>query len=265
MNRILTIRACALGDFVLNLPALRALQERETDTRFTLVGYPSTLEWARRFITVEAIYSIELQPWSQLFYKTIPPLRFERAIVWMKEPAFAENLRRSGVGDVLRADPFPSNGHAATHLLNTIGLPAPELPDCWRPDGDRVILHPGSGSLRKNWPHFRELASRLKNPAFLIGPAEKNFDTCGHARLENQSLEQAVQMLSTARAFVGNDSGITHLSAYLGCPTIALFGPTDPAVWSPIGRRVQIVRDSNLSSISPSHVLENLGVQASLG
>lgn len=34
---------------------------------------------------------------------------------------------------------------------------------------------------------------------------------------------------------MGNDSGITHMAALTGCPTLALFGPTDPVVWAPLG------------------------------
>ena len=41
--------------------------------------------------------------------------------------------------------------------------------------------------------------------------------------------------------FVGNDSGTTHLAAMLGAPTVALFGPTDPAVWAPTGPRVRVL------------------------
>ncbi|RMH06065.1 MAG: glycosyltransferase family 9 protein, partial [Nitrospirae bacterium] len=42
--------------------------------------------------------------------------------------------------------------------------------------------------------------------------------------------------------FLGHDSGLTHLAAVLGVPTIALFGPTDPTRWGPRGKRVTILR-----------------------
>ena len=45
--------------------------------------------------------------------------------------------------------------------------------------------------------------------------------------------------LRTASLFVGNDSGPSHLAGIMGLPTIALFGPTDPAVWKPLGPRVR--------------------------
>ena len=47
--------------------------------------------------------------------------------------------------------------------------------------------------------------------------------------------------LAGAGLYLGNDSGVSHLAAAAGAPTLALFGPTDPAVWSPVGPRVETV------------------------
>src|SRR4051812_2052173 len=127
MSKILIVRACAVGDFVLNLPALRALTQARENSPFVLVGYPSTLALASEFVPVQAIQSIEAQPWSRLFYEPIPGLDFDSAIVWMKDPAVADNLRLSCIPDVFRADPFPIYGHAATHLLRTLNLSVPPL------------------------------------------------------------------------------------------------------------------------------------------
>src|SRR5581483_3817598 len=55
-------------------------------------------------------------------------------------------------------------------------------------------------------------------------------------------LRDLPEILASAKAFVGNDSGVTHLASLLGVPTVALFGPTHPATWSPIGPAVKIVR-----------------------
>ncbi len=49
-------------------------------------------------------------------------------------------------------------------------------------------------------------------------------------------------LLSRAGVFVGNDSGVSHLAAATGAPTLALFGPTDPGLWSPLGQRVRVLR-----------------------
>jgi ADP-heptose:LPS heptosyltransferase len=47
--------------------------------------------------------------------------------------------------------------------------------------------------------------------------------------------------IRSARVYVGNDSGITHLAAAAGAPVVAIFGPTDPAVWAPRGDRVRVI------------------------
>jgi ADP-heptose:LPS heptosyltransferase len=240
MRKTLVIRACAIGDFVLNLPALAAVQDRYPEARFTLVGNPSSLELAREFVAVERIYSIDLQPWPRLFYETLSDLEFDTAIVWMKDPVVANNLRISGIPNVIHASPFPEFGHAADHLLRTLSLPRPFLPDLWRPSGVEIVVHDGSGSPKKNWPFVNELMRRLPESCLLP---------------ENLTLPELAQYLRTVRAFIGNDSGITHLAAYLGCPTIALYGPTDPRVWGPIGLRCRVIWKSKLEDISVDDVL----------
>lgn len=250
MSKTLIIRACAIGDFVLNLPALLALGKTWPDQQLTLVGYPLTLELAREFIPVEGIYSIESLPWSRLFYEPVSGLEFESAIVWMKDPAFAENLRRSGIPNVVRADPFPSYGHAALHLLRTLKLGVPPLPDFWQPESDHIVIHAGSGSPTKNWPYFVELAGRLSDVTNLFGPDEKALAPAGIL-----TLSQVSYTLRHCRAYVGNDSGITHLAAYLGCPTVAIFGPTDPRIWGPIGRRSRVIWKRKLEDVSVDEVL----------
>src|SRR5262245_9382674 len=201
MRKTLVVRACAIGDFVLNLPALIALQRAQVDVQFALVGYPSTLELAQDFVRVEKIHSIDVQPWSRLFYEALPGLEFDSAVVWMKDPDFARNLMASGIPNVFRADPFPSFGHAADHLLRTLGLPRPALPDLWKPASSDIVIHPGSGSPAKNWPFFEELMRRVPESRLLP---------------QDRSLAEVARYLRTVAAFIGNDSGITHLAAYLG-------------------------------------------------
>jgi ADP-heptose:LPS heptosyltransferase len=44
--------------------------------------------------------------------------------------------------------------------------------------------------------------------------------------------------------FIGHDSGISHLAAAVGTPSLLLFGPTDPEIWAPVGEHVRILRAS---------------------
>jgi ADP-heptose:LPS heptosyltransferase len=105
------------------------------------------------------------------------------------------------------------------------------------------VIHSVSGSPKKNWPLFDELMKRL--------PSARLLPT-------GRSLLELSRYLRTASGFIGNDSGITHLAAYLGCPTIALFGPTDPRVWGPIGRRSRVIWKSRLEDISVDEVVSAL-------
>ena len=55
------------------------------------------------------------------------------------------------------------------------------------------------------------------------------------ARQDGQlSWPELAAVLAGARLFVGPDTSVTHLAAATGCPTVALFGPTDPRLWGPV-------------------------------
>jgi ADP-heptose:LPS heptosyltransferase len=130
-----------------------------------------------------------------------------------------------------------------------------------------LAVHPGSGSPAKNWPaeRFGELAARAagSRPYLLCtGPAE--IDHGLDARLPKTACVARgwpVRVLGAALAraglYVGNDSGVSHLAAATGAPTLALFGPTEPALWSPVGRGARTLRapDGRIESLSVDDVL----------
>lgn len=120
-----------------------------------------------------------------------------------------------------------------------------------------VVMHPGSGGRHKCWhlENFVSLGRTLRGAeievVFLLGPAEgERFGAAeiaaieAHARLAaDLPLTDVVGLLACADAFIGNDSGITHLAAAMGLRTFALFGPTDPALYRPIGPALTVFRD----------------------
>ncbi|MGD0090172.1 MAG: glycosyltransferase family 9 protein, partial [Planctomycetota bacterium] len=136
------------------------------------------------------------------------------------------------------------------------------------PGAGFVAIHPGSGGRRKCWPaeRYAKLAVKLAGqgaltPLLLFGPADEDTRREFEARIPpgadwecvaERPLREVLALLSCARCYVGNDSGITHLAAR-ACPTVALFGPTDPRVWAPLGQRVKIVQ-------APGGVLDRLEV-----
>jgi heptosyltransferase-2 len=175
--------------------------------------------------------------------------------------------------------PPPSGPHAAYWLAQAVarlgGDPAVTPPALaatreekaqarpWldRLDARFLAIHPGSGAPRKNWPgdRFAALAECLTSgrPLLLVeGPADaeaagpaSRLPSAVHARDLPPRVLGAV--LAHAGLYVGNDSGVSHLAAAWGAPVLALFGPTDPALWAPVGPRVKILRakDEKMESL----------------
>jgi len=124
-----------------------------------------------------------------------------------------------------------------------------------------TLIHPGSGSPDKNWAieGFVELAERLRSlghrVVWILGPAETNLaSSLSGEVIDRPSLQALAATLARSRLFVGNDSGVSHLAAATGAPTLVLFGPTSSSVWLPDGPRVQAVR-------APSGSLAELRVE----
>jgi ADP-heptose:LPS heptosyltransferase len=130
------------------------------------------------------------------------------------------------------------------------GIPRVQVPPA--PIEDFAIIHPFASSGAKRWPleNFRSVADGLGVPMrWCAGPDEEL-----PSAFRTENLYDLARWLSTARLYIGNDSGITHLAAAVGIPVVAIFGATDPAVWAPRGDRVRVV-SGNLDEISLEQVL----------
>jgi len=192
-----------------------------------------------------------------------------------REGRFQNNLHQAFPGRA-RCTPFHRQaafpGHVGDFYLDTLrtwglagpggaGGPSPwPLALCWDPHRSRgswLCIHPGSGSAAKNWDpdRFRAVAnhvqSRWNMPVrVLLGPAEEERRGPWESTaipltvLRGLSLCQVARCLAQGALYLGNDSGVTHLAASLGVPTLALFGPTDPRRWAPRGPRVHVLRHS---------------------
>ena len=113
---------------------------------------------------------------------------------------------------------------------------------CGADAGRYILLMPGSGSRAKNWPaeNYLQLARQLaqSTPVLMVlGPAEahleRNFSNL--QIISNPALGALAGLARLALAFVGNDSGVSHLAAAAGARGVVIFGPTDPARWRPLG------------------------------
>jgi heptosyltransferase II len=112
-----------------------------------------------------------------------------------------------------------------------------------------VAVHPGARSVNRQWgeAHFAEVAERLLDrfPIKIIwfqDPAQQIPPPKGENVIPLAlPLKEFVAVLNHCRMFVCNDSGPMHMAAALNVPVVAVFGPTEPAWFGPLGAHHQIV------------------------
>jgi len=125
-----------------------------------------------------------------------------------------------------------------------------------------VTLSPGAVGAGKAWParHYAELARALTADGVSVwvlgGPNEtliaKEIVANGGNRvrdLTDANLRNATLALATADAAVSNDSGLMHVSAAIGTPTIAIFGPTSSWHWKPLNPLAAVLEPSGDENI----------------
>ena len=236
MRRLL-IRPGAIGDVIVSLPALEWLRSDYTEVWVPRTTVP-LIQFADR---VRAISSTGLDLLELGFAPDalLADLRtFDSIVSWYGTGR--EEFRDAVAGLPFEFhDALPKHGdlHAVDFYCRQVGAPLGLRPRVSVPRiGSRLVaIHPFSGSAKKNWPleRFTELAGRLGAAEFCEGPKEGTHrftDLCALAT-----------WLGGAAAYVGNDSGISHLAAAVGVPVVALFGPTDPRVWAPRGEYVKVL------------------------
>jgi ADP-heptose:LPS heptosyltransferase len=258
--RTLIIRPGGIGDCILSLPAMEHLQADDTE-----VWVPPAMVPLIRFARARAIPSTRIDllglPGIEPPVDLIASLReFDSIISWYgsNREEFREHVRSLGLPfQFLPALPNGGKVHAGDFFLRQVGGGGLALPriECEPiPRKNFAVIHPFSGGRGKNWPldRFREVAARLALPVRWCAGPEEALE--GADRFEN--LYDLACWLASAQLYVGNDSGITHLAAAVGIPVVAIFGPTDPAVWAPRGERSVVLSGDRLAGIPVARVLE---------
>lgn len=275
---LLIVHPGALGDLVCIFPIIAVLRGHFRPVAMLCQGHLGKLAAAERL--VDAWFPIEAAWVASLFTGTpaaearqaLAP--FSHILVFSKSEILASSLQHATAARIGQVPPRPSTGrrlHVAEHALSHIReydwipeaaveamrsavLPIDRPPRvvAWQPGSKTILLHPGAGSLRKRWPlaGFIELAARIKachlNPEFVIGPAEQDLlpglERQGAIVRRPADGLHLLNLFRSAAAYVGNDSGASHLAAWTGLPSVVIFGPTDPARWRPLGSAVEIVQ-----------------------
>ena len=242
---VLVHLASGVGNIVLATPLLIALNHMEFVVDLLIYAdYPQTADLLRDWSVIRAVYddrSQNITPLSayDVIIPAIPPF------YWSRFSHLYTNVSRT-----IRRPPdtlFYQNEQAYyLAFARELGYPAARHPFYRLPIAPRedfgvtartLIIAPGckTGEMAaKRWPYFPQLAERFEDVA-IVGTEDdlrRSDGTAwplpGHARsfLDKLTLRETAEVLATAGLVVGNDSGLSHMAAAVGTPTVMLFGPT---------------------------------------
>ena len=130
--------------------------------------------------------------------------------------------------------------------------------------GPAIALAPGSVGASKRWTYYPEAARRLGEQGLDVwvvgGPGEKALAAeivaaggAGVRDLTGADLRNGILAMAAARVAVSNDSGLMHVAAALGTPTIGIFGPTSPQLWAPLNGLAATVQTRTVVPCQPCH------------
>lgn len=272
--RLLFITATRIGDAVLSTGILDQLVRAHPGIRVTVACGPAAAGLFLHVPGLEQVVAMKKRP------LTLHWLELWRASVGRRWD-IAVDLRGSAITGLLRADRrIVRRGgrkgvHRVAELGALLGLDPPPLPRVWtsqaEQDSARRRIPPGAPVIglgpTANWPGkvwppekfvalFDALASGPlpgARVAIFAGPGEaeragadavlralpqrRAIDLAG-----NLSLTEAAACLARCDLYVGNDSGLMHLAAAAGAPTLGLFGPSPPEEYAPAGPNAAFVR-----------------------
>jgi ADP-heptose:LPS heptosyltransferase len=291
-SRVLIMFPGALGDLLCLAPAIAAIARRHPRTELELMARLELAEFAVGRLGIARARSIDRREVATLFRESTSVDEAARAFFGAFEriyclfghddPRMRRALAEAAAPGAVTFHRFrpQAPGHVAEAYLREIDIDAPishsalsflphDLESATRvlsgiaEPKEFIAIFPGSGSPAKNWPaeKFVALADRIAEDTravFIMGPAESAIEpilgASRHPALKDLPLGTVAAIARMAAAFVGVDSGVSHLAAAAGTPGVVLFGPTDPARWRPLGR-VTVIRREPLDAIDPSEVM----------
>lgn len=279
---VLIISPGALGDTLMLLPALIDLSDRVTITFVgRQPGLDFIRPWVHCAMDMERAGWHRLFTNGQ-DGEGLPVSKAEIAAAFFtdQDGVIRRNLRSllpDAIVHLFRSLPPEGESiHAAKYLaqcLKSVGLPVDPVRSIEAVQSgilskkyglsgrrNKIVFHPGSGSLEKNHPpeFWANLLKRLCSetdlgrfqPVFLLGPAEESLQFYFKDILQPYDIqiilcpdkERLIKTLNEAAIYFGHDSGITHLSAMFGAPTVALFKKNNAVQWGPLGPNVSVIQ-----------------------
>jgi len=294
--KVLIIRPGALGDTLMLLPSIIQIRRsteiffvgRSPGLDFIKPFTPHCMDFEG-----PGWYKLFLESPDHAYQIPIPPV--DKVVAFLSDPdgKIHNNLRVYLPSATINLFPaFPSKDaevHVAfylAHCFQMAGLPIdprrsideackrPLLEKDITPGKGRIIFHPGSGGQAKNHPpEFwiqmmiewrRGFFNEKEEFVILLGPAEERLYPSFRENMDNLNLdivlapgkEKLLTLLKQAPLYIGHDSGITHLAAMLGIPTIALFKSSSTQQWRPLGPEVRVIENETSGQDLISKIIE---------
>lgn len=274
---ILVLHAGALGDGIMVWPLLRALVSSGRRVAFATTGSRAAL--AARAITglipIDGEHPLLRSLWHTAALPAAPDPSVRDVILLMGDADTAsQHTWRANVARLFPRAALrpagPPGSSTRTALFASANVQALGHPPARTNNTGPLVIHIGAGSAAKTVPIdfwlkvLPHAASRAVPVRVIAGEAERErlnpaqrSTFLHHLRgVFLDDLDQLHAELTAARAFIGADSGPSHLAAQLGISTIAIFGPTDPAIWHPVGPRVTVIAPETPQEIATINTLE---------
>jgi heptosyltransferase III len=294
LKKILVIRGGAIGDFVLTLPVLAALRAHYPNATIDILGYPRIASLAVASRLANQVAALESPALAGFFSRDGHRnadtanyfAQFDLILSFLYDPGeiFQSNVARCSSANFLIGPHRPDESlqlHATEQLLTplkTLGIrnsdsrPRLLLPGVTPIKSNSIALHPGSGSILKNWPeeNWKELLELLaikSNRKFLFIGGEAEGERCERLskiippeRVEiaqNLPLVELAQRMKSCAGFIGHDSGITHIAAALDLSGLVLWGPCNAQTWRPQSEKFKLLQHpEGLARLPVETVLE---------
>ncbi len=303
-QKLLVLELWGLGDLIIATPFLQAASEKY-DVSLVAKPYAQDLQdpfWPNvRVIPFIAPwtafrrkYQIWAWPWREILrLRKVAAEKFDIGLTARWDPRnhlllyLLGTKKRLGFprwkSQIFLTDPMerpPATAHryedwrALARALDLNLPPRERLPVRSRVTGDEVLIHTGAAQPVRVWPlqHYRNIVAKLRQQQHKVqvacDPDQKSWwNEAGEKDVAvPRSVTELMVLVAKAGAFIGNDSGPSHLAAFCGVPTFTIFGPQLPEWFAPLHPAAEWVEGkpcpykpcSDYCRFSAPHCIENV-------
>lgn len=275
LRRILFVTATRIGDAVLSTGLLAHLVERYPEVRITIVAGPVAAPLFTAVPRLDRLIALNKRSHSRHWldlYAQVATTRWD-LVVDLRGSALSWLLWTRHRRVIAKGDPTEHRVEQLAHLFDVMPPPSPQL---WVSAEDEAAaekllgtgatpilgIGPSANWGAKQWraERFAELAQRLTIPGAIFADARIAVFAAPHERaivapvlaalpaarridlVDAGALSVVAACLRRCRMFIGNDTGLMHMAAAIGTPTLGLFGPSPVTQYGPWGSHTATVQ-----------------------